>query len=115
MARTTMTVQEAVATGLKPTTTAGTSDGLQFSNDGKTLLYAYNGGAGAHVVTIQTPETVEGLAVAENTVTISQSTFKLIGPFARATFNQSNGYAYVDIDGTQSEVTCAAVRVTAER
>jgi hypothetical protein len=114
MARAVLTVVEAVNTGTLLSGVAGTDQGTSFANDGKTVLIVTNADAGgAHTIVIQTPATVKSLAVGENTVSITESTSKLIGPFATDTFNQSNATVYVDFEaGEEAHLSCQAFRVT---
>ncbi len=84
-------------------------NGAMFTNDGKTRLWVKNSGAGPHVVTIVTPRTIEGLAVADKTYTIGIGKYAVVGPFRRDLYAQPSGAdagkTYVDADGTQSEIT----------
>ena len=67
------------------------SNGNKFSNDGRTLLYVENGGADSATVTIDTPATVGGLAVAQNAITLSAGQGKICGPFPPEIYNQPRG------------------------
>jgi hypothetical protein len=92
-----------------------TTDGAKFSNDGSVELLIRNTGAGAHTVTIQTPQTVEGLAVAELSIgPLAAAACVLVGRFPPATFNQQSGtdlgYVYVDVVGGGVEVKFQAHR-----
>ena len=81
------------------------TDGDSFANDGRTFLYVINGSVGAITVTVDTPATVDGQALADLTVTVAATgdgdglDKKFIGPFT-ATSNQSGGTVLV---------TCSAV------
>ncbi len=114
MARTALTVQNVIRTsnGLTPSYTAANVDGHSIVNDGKkTFLQIKNTGVSACVVTIQTPGTVDGLAVTERTATVGATTGdKMIGPFPQEYYNQADGTIYVDFDQVTS-VTCAAIKV----
>ena len=95
MARSALTLQTIVKTGITPTYAAANVDGNSFANDGNTFLDVVNGSASPITVTIQTPGTVDDLAVAERTVTVANATTKRIGPFPPGIYNQS-GEVYVD-------------------
>jgi hypothetical protein len=112
MARTPIVLHPVVLiTGTLLTATAVTADGLEFSNpNGDVFIYAVNAGGAPHILTFSTPLTVQGLAVVEHTVTVANSTFRLIGPFPRTVFNQVTGVVYINCDGTPTEVSCAAVQ-----
>lgn len=112
MARTNVTVLETDPNGIIDPTTVDVAlhatDGAMFTNNGDTRVWVNNSGAGAHVVTVVTPRTVEGLAVADKPYTIPAGKTALIGPFDPTTYNQPSGAdagkAYINADGTQSEV-----------
>lgn len=71
-------------------------------NPGNVILHLKKSGAGNCDVTIYTPNTVDGLAVADLTVQIPATTGdKFIGPFPPAIYNNQNG----DIEIGLSEVT----------
>jgi hypothetical protein len=93
MARTNLTVIEITRTGVDLATTleAGNADGEMFYNGGDVLLAVENLNAADCTVTVVSPRTVDGLAVSDLTVVVSQDEVMLIGPFPRDTFNQPSG------------------------
>ncbi len=98
--------QRTGAAGAIPTRTGSlsTSDTYLIRNDGKTFISLLKTAAVNCVPTIETPATVGGLAVAEQTVaTVVATTGDVIaGPFAPAIFNDSSGdmrITFSDIDG----------------
>lgn len=110
MARTLITVQQVTKAGVTLSFSAATAtDGNNFANDGDVLLYVKNGGASPITVTVQTPAKIEGVDVAELTVSVSNASEKIIGPFPTSIFNQSDGTVYVDFSAVTS-VTIAAFR-----
>lgn len=79
-----------------------TSDVYLVANNGRTFLHFKKTGAGICTVTISTPGTVDGLAVADLTFTVPATTGdKFIGPFPREIYNDSVG----DLRVSCSEVT----------
>ncbi|KKM73945.1 hypothetical protein LCGC14_1405400 [marine sediment metagenome] len=78
-------------------------------NDGATFLLFEKSAAVNCVVTVQTPATVGGLAVAERTFTITASGGDMVvGPFPPAIFNDAVGdlrFTLTDVDG----LTVAAI------
>lgn len=97
-----LTIQEISKTGksvtedlIAPTATHGN----KFINNGKTFLRVKNGSGGDITVTIDTPGTVSGLAIADLVVTVKATgdanglDFQDIGPFD-TNFNQSDGYVW---------------------
>lgn len=97
--------------------------GAKWKNDGEVLLVILNTGAGPHVVTVQTPQQVSGLAVADLSVAVAAGKMAILGPFPSMTFAQPNGadqrYVYVSADAgatvmptsTQAEVKYLALQV----
>lgn len=113
MARTLIAVQDSVITGLEATYTAAIADGHYFANTGKEVIHVKNGDAADKTITIQTPATVEGLAIAENAVVVTAGEERFIGPFKTSVFNQQSDRpnVYIDYSATTS-VTLAIIRIT---
>lgn len=85
-----------------------TGNTYTFQNDGKTLLHFEKTGAGSCTVTVTSPATVGGLAVADPTFTVPASTGDVwIGPFRPDLFNDSNGL----VSFTVSEATGLTVDI----
>lgn len=102
MARVSLTAQQITRDGLVPALTAPTVDG-DVVDSGLVALMVTNNGAAAHTVTVQSPVTIDGLAVEELTVSVAAGSTVLVGPFPRRTFGQPVGSAdegrvYVDYD-----------------
>lgn len=112
MARTALTLQSIVRTGLSPAYTGANADGHSVTNEGKkTLVHVKNGGGSSINVTIQTPNTVDSLAVSDRVVSVPSGEERMIGPFPVETYNQSDGTIYVDFSAVTS-VTVAAFKVS---
>jgi hypothetical protein len=98
-------------TGVTPTATHGN----KFLNDGKTFLFVRNGSVADITVTIDTPGSVDGQALADLVVTVKATGDAngldelLIGPFT-ATFNQSDGYVWA-VFSAVTTVTAGAFRL----
>jgi len=73
------------------------------------LLLVKNGDAGSHTVTLATPDTVNGLAVADRAVAVAAGAEVAI-PVTNDYRNKSTGRAAITYDGVTS-VTVAVVRV----
>lgn len=114
MARTALTVQQVVRTGLSPSYTAGNgSGGHSIANDGRVLLHIKNGGGSSINATLQTPVTVDeqaALAVADLVVAVPNGGERMIGPFPPALYNQADNTVYLDFSAVTS-VTVAAIRL----
>lgn len=99
---------------LAPAYQAGltTTDTYTFPNDGRTFLHCKKSGAGASTMTIVTPLTTRGKAIADQTVNIPASTGdKIVGPFPPDLYNDpATGLvtiSFSDITG----LTVAVVRM----
>lgn len=105
MADVRLTVEKVVPGGLTATYNSGllVANTYQVRNSGNVILHFKKSAAVDCVVTIQTPITVGGLAVAEQTVTIPATTGdKFIGPFPRPIYNDSSqdiNFTLSDVDG----------------
>lgn len=106
MARTDLSTQRITRSGLDPSYTAANVDGHSISNDGSVVLHVKNGDASAHTVTLVTPRKVDGLDVADLTVSVPAGGERIIGPFPPATFGR-----VVDVDfSAVTSVTVAALK-----
>jgi len=101
-AATPVSVESIILTGLTPTMNAASSDtdGNTFVNDGRTFVYIDNGYTGTITATFITPLTVNGLAVADQTVAVATGANAAVGPFLPETFNTSSGKCQVTWSGT---------------
>ncbi len=97
-----------IGLGATYTGSLSTSNTYQVRNTGRTFLHFKKSGAGACVVTIETPVTIGGLAVAEQTVSVAASTGdEFIGPFPTNIYNDGSH----DVRVTLSEITGLTVAV----
>ena len=103
MARVAATTTEATVAGATVTQTAFTADGISMPPGARLLVENTSGGSAT--ITVQTPETVEGLAVGEATVTVANNAIKWIGPFAPATFVRPSGGSDAGLIWVDSSVT----------
>jgi hypothetical protein len=120
MGTVTLAVQDLSRSGVTPARTAAgaspllnVTDTFNFNNTGKEFLHFMKSGAGACTVTIVTPGTVDGLAVADRTVTVAATTGDvMIGPFPPGYYNTAGTATFAGF--TVSEVTgltCAIIRM----
>ncbi len=111
MPRGTLTVQKIVRGGLEATYTAGdAADGHAYDPGGNAFLHVVNGGVGDVTATIQTPGTVDGLAIADRTVVITATENRFLGDYGGHEYRQSDGLVWVDFD-VDTSLTLAALRV----
>jgi hypothetical protein len=107
----TLTVQNIVRAGLEPSYDAAAAGGDEFANTGDEFIHVKNGDGSSHTVTIETPATVDGLAVADRDVAIPAGEERMIGPFPGSTYNDGDGMVQLTYDGVTS-VTLAVLKVT---
>jgi hypothetical protein len=110
MAEVAIAVQRVLPTGVAPTYTGSllTTNTYLVRNSGRVMLHFKKAGASVCTVTIQTPATVGGLAVAEQTNTVPASTGDIMaGPFPPRIYNDGAG----DLRFTLSEITGLTVAV----
>ena len=110
MATVTQTVYNAARSGLDLTTnktTVNTSNTYQFPNDGRVKMFINNVTNTNSTATIVTPNTVDGLAVSDRTVSVTTLKAFVIGPFPPDIYNDDSGYVAMTFD--------QAVEITAFR
>jgi len=83
----TLAAEQIVRAGLSPTFNAAAGGGDEFVNTGNEFIHVKNGHSGSQDVVIETPATVDGLAVADRTVSVPNGEERIIGPFPVATYN----------------------------
>lgn len=113
MPRTVLTVNEVVETGLTLSASAANVDGHSLVNtDRNTVLFLYaNNGSGSPInVTVQTPGTVRGNAIADVVVAVAAGAERLIGPLPASFYNQADGTVYVDFSDVTS-LTVAGLKI----
>jgi hypothetical protein len=103
----TLTVTDISRSGVDIAGVAAAAGGDQFANTGAEFLLVANAGGAPITVTLATAETVDGLAVADRTVAVSNGVGKVIGPFLRHAYSDANGMVQI----TYSDVTSVGVKV----
>lgn len=111
MARTSVATQPMAFGGLTPNLTAPTIDG-DVVDVGRCFLHVENGGGAPITVTVQTPGSIDGLALEDRSVQVAAGSFKQI-PLTLAVYRQpvgsaDAGRAYVDYSAVAS-VTRAVI------
>lgn len=101
--------QSVTHAGLAPTYLPATSGGDTCPTGSGLLLAVKNGDSVSHTVTLVTPGTVDGLAVADRAIAVGAGVTMLI-PVADVYRDRSTGLASITYDGVTS-VTVAAIRV----
>lgn len=106
----TRATQQVTRTGIAATYNAAAS-GDKFRPDERTMLHVVNGDSSSHTITIVTPGTVNGLAIADLVVTVPNGASRMIGPFPAGTFAASaDGLASITWSATTS-MTWAVLRL----
>lgn len=107
----TLSPQVPTLAGLNPTYAAAAGGGDQVACDDRLFLHVKNTNASSRDVTIATPGTVDGLAIADVVVTIPANTGdRMIGPIKASLFADANGFAQITYSAATG-VTIAAVRI----
>lgn len=109
MARTALTVQQIVPAGLAPTYTPANVDGnsVPGRHTGR-FVHVKNGSGASVTVTVPTPGTVDGNAIADRAVAIDAGADEFIGPFGPV-YQQSDGSVHLDYSAVAS-VTVAVLQ-----
>lgn len=89
MARVTVTPTEASVAGATLTQATFTADGISIPTG--CIVLVENTSGGSSNITVQTPQTVEGLAVAEQITAQATGTLKAYGRLKPATFARPSG------------------------
>jgi len=118
MARAELASQNTSRAGLNATYTPATADGHAIDNaSAKAILHVKNGSGVSTVVTIPTPNTVDGLAVTDLTVSIPAGEDRFIGPFPKGVYNQDDSAGDTGIEeavfinaSPTTSVTYAAIK-----
>ncbi len=112
MSNVTLVVQSLAPTGITPVRTAISASNVYFlRNTGRVMLAFAKSGNGVATITIVTPITTGGLAVAQQTVSVPADTGdKMAGPYPPSIYNNNDG----DLEFTTNEgtgLTCAVVAI----
>ncbi len=112
MADVTLSVQSPGPAGVTPTRNAiATGNTYKVRNSGRVALLFEKTGAGEATITITTPATLSGLAVADQTITVVATTGDVTAAkFPPSVFNDGNG----DLNFTTDEgtgLTCAVLAI----
>jgi len=94
----TLTAQTVVRAGLEATYASCAAGGDEFVNTGDEFIHIKNAAVADQTVTIATPATVDGLAVADRAVVITASEERFIGPFPSSTYNDANSKVQLTYD-----------------
>lgn len=102
----TLAVVQSIRDGVNVALTAAAGGGDEFANTGREALMVSNGSGAPITVTIETPQEVDELDVADRDVVVPAGETRLIGPFPKGTYNDADGMVQI----TYSSVTTVLVR-----
>lgn len=105
-----LTVQTVTSAGLSVQTDGVAADvaGDTYQGTGKEILSFHNGDVSATTVTITTPQVVDGLAVADQTISVAAGETEVAAFFPIATYNDAGGAVNI----SYSSVTSLSVLVS---
>jgi hypothetical protein len=90
------------------------ADGQAYMNDGdkRTCIAVWNDSGAPTTLTIETYQTVEGLPVADRTVTVADGDIVMVRPGPASIYNQPNGQIYFHL-APYADIWVAVVKVDA--
>lgn len=107
----TLTVQAVDLDGLKPSYGVCASGGDEFVNSGKDFIHVKNGDASPHTVTVDSQQACNQGFDHDAAVAIPAGEERMIGPFSKDRFNDSEEKVQISYDAVTS-MTIAAIRVS---
>lgn len=105
-----LTVQKVELTGLAPSYDAAAAGGDEFVNSGRTFIHVKNGGGSPIDVTVDSQMPCSQGYDHNAVVAVPASGEKMIGPFRKDRFNDSDGKVQITYSAVTS-VTIAAIEV----
>jgi hypothetical protein len=93
---------------------ASGSGGNSFTNDGRTLLHIKADGTApvSFTLTVETPGTVDGQAIADRTTTLAKSKEYFAGPYQPGVYNQvGSNTVLFNIGADATGITVAVLRL----
>jgi hypothetical protein len=104
--------QQIVRTGLEATYEAiDDANGNQFQNDGRMFVHVVNATGDDGTVTIDTPNTVDGLPIGNRDVVVTDGEERMIGPFPPNLYNDANRRVQLTYTVAGAGMTIALLRL----
>jgi hypothetical protein len=76
-------------------TTVNTANDYYFKNNGRVKLFVKNTTGSTVTITVETPNTVDGLAITDKTATLANNKEALLGPYPPSDYNDANQKVHV--------------------
>lgn len=105
-----LTVQEINRLAITPSFAAAAGGGDTFPNDGRTYLHIKNGGGSSITLTVTTQLTVDGKALADDSITVTNGQERIVGPFPPGIYNDASNQVSLGYSGVTS-VTVGVFRL----
>lgn len=102
MARSTVTATQINRTAIAVAGSAANVDGHAIAWREGLFLYVNNGGGSAITVTVPTPGTVDGLAIADWSASVPAGANRVFGGFSADHYRQSDGTIHINFSGVTS-------------
>lgn len=113
MARTALSAQFPSRSGLNATYTApsgtGAGEGIKFTNTGIEVVHVKNADSNPTTITVITPNTVDGQAIGDRSVTVPAASERFLGGWPTSTYNNSDDSVYMEFSNVTA-VTCAVIK-----
>ncbi len=106
----TLTLNVVARGGVTVSLVAAAGGGDEFVNTGQEFFMITNGGGGSINVTITTPNSVDGNAIADVVIAVGNGVTMFIGPFPKGTYNDSANKVQIAYSGVTT-VTVGVFRV----
>lgn len=106
----TLTPQQVVRTGLEATFSAAAGGGDVFPNTGREIVEIVNGGGSDITLTVVTPGTYLGQALADDAIVVTAGERRHVGPFPPEMYNNASGQVALAYSGVTT-VTVAILTV----
>jgi hypothetical protein len=98
----TLTAQKASLAGTTPSFASAAGGGDEFLNDGDTVIHVKNGSGGSINVTVNSQTPCSQGFDHDLVVAVGAGAEKIIGPFAKARFDDANGKVQLTYSGVTS-------------
>lgn len=110
MARTPLSVQQTSVAGLNLSMSVANADGHSIPGSADVVVVVENASDSAVTVTIPTPATIGGLAIADGGGSVPAGEARHFGPFRAGLFNQADATVSINLSAAAS-VSVAAFRL----